>query len=134
MRAHVIESGKVTNTISINKLSDRPDLDLLDASLGGKMGDLWDGSIFTTPTPVVVVPVSVSRYQMRIALIDASKMAALKVILEDVATDEKVVEYWKNRSRIFRASSEFNFVADALAVTEQQKDNLFVAASLIEEK
>jgi len=51
MRAHVITGGKVTNTIEINNLTDVPSLNLIDASLGGKMGDLWDGSVFTTPPP-----------------------------------------------------------------------------------
>ena len=49
MKAHVIEGGKVTNTIEINNLTDVPSLTLLDASLGGAIGDLWNGSVFSKP-------------------------------------------------------------------------------------
>ena len=51
MKAHIITDGKITNTIEIESLTAVPGLNLLDASLGGTMGDLWDGSVFTTPPP-----------------------------------------------------------------------------------
>ena len=50
MRAHVIENGKVINTININKLSDVENLDLVDASLGGVVGDRYvNGSFIAAP-------------------------------------------------------------------------------------
>lgn len=53
MRAHVIEGGKVVNTIEVESLDFMPNL--IDASLGGTIGDLWDGRQFVTPvvTPTV---------------------------------------------------------------------------------
>jgi len=48
MKAHIIENTRVTNTIEVESLSFMPHL--IDASLGGKIGDLWDGSIFKNPT------------------------------------------------------------------------------------
>lgn len=50
MRAHVIENGKVVNTIEISSLDAVPGLDLIDASLGGNIGDGWDGKKFFDPT------------------------------------------------------------------------------------
>lgn len=47
MRAHVIQDGVVTNTILVDSLDFMPNL--VDASNGGKIGDLWDGESFTTP-------------------------------------------------------------------------------------
>lgn len=47
MRAHVIENGVVVNTILVKSLDFMPNL--VDASLGGKRGDLWDGEFFTAP-------------------------------------------------------------------------------------
>jgi hypothetical protein len=51
MRAHVIENGVVINTIVIEALDTVSELTskLIDAEQGGKIGDLWDGSTFTTP-------------------------------------------------------------------------------------
>jgi hypothetical protein len=51
MRAHVIEDGVVTNTIIVDSLDFMPNL--IDASLGGTIGDLWDGHVFTKPDPLV---------------------------------------------------------------------------------
>lgn len=51
MRAHVIEAGKIINTIEIAALDTIPGLDLIDAEQGGSIGDLWDGQAFTPPVP-----------------------------------------------------------------------------------
>ena len=48
MRAHVINNGAVTNTIIVDDLNIMPNL--IDASLGGQIGDLWDGNAFSTPS------------------------------------------------------------------------------------
>lgn len=47
MRAHIIEGGKVVNTIEVESLDFLPNL--IDAALGGKIGDLWDGNAFSAP-------------------------------------------------------------------------------------
>lgn len=47
MRAHLIENGRVTNTIEVDSLDFLPGL--VDASLGGKIGDAWDGESFAGP-------------------------------------------------------------------------------------
>ena len=51
MRAHVIESGVVVNTIEIEHLDLIPEISasLIDGTLAGQIGDLWDGKTFTTP-------------------------------------------------------------------------------------
>lgn len=41
MRAHVIEDGKITNTIEVNALDALPRLHLVDAAGGGAIGDRW---------------------------------------------------------------------------------------------
>lgn len=47
MRANVIDNGAVVNTIEVESLNFMPNL--IDASLGGTIGDLWDGVQFTKP-------------------------------------------------------------------------------------
>jgi hypothetical protein len=58
MRAHIIENGIVINTINIEALDTVPELTskLIDAEQGGKVGDLWDGSTFTTPAKPIIEP------------------------------------------------------------------------------
>tara|TARA_R100000152_G_C6732295_1_gene156818 strand:+ start:689 stop:1042 length:354 start_codon:yes stop_codon:yes gene_type:complete len=47
MRAHVVESGVVTNTIEVNKITDLPNLVAAVGSEG--IGWTYDGSTFTDP-------------------------------------------------------------------------------------
>ena len=55
MRAHIIENGVVTNTILVESLDLLPNL--IDASNGGAIGDLWDGQTFTTPPAPKVITI-----------------------------------------------------------------------------
>lgn len=51
MRAHVIVSGKVENTIVVPALDSLPGLTLIDADLHpGKRGDTWNGSVIIPDT------------------------------------------------------------------------------------
>jgi len=50
MRAHVIESGIVVNTIIVKSLSDLPNL--VNAENGGGIGWKYDGSTFIEPDPI----------------------------------------------------------------------------------
>ena len=67
MRAHIIENGIVINTIDIEALDSIPELTskLIDAEQGGKIGDLWDGSTFTSPpVPEVVAPATPTKEEL----------------------------------------------------------------------
>jgi len=47
MRAHIITDGKISNTIEVESLDFMPGL--IDAEIGGGIGDLWDGESFSKP-------------------------------------------------------------------------------------
>ena len=47
MKAHIITDGKVSNTIVVDSLDVFPNL--IDADIGGTIGDLWDGTVFSKP-------------------------------------------------------------------------------------
>lgn len=50
MKAHVIENGVVVNTIEVESLEFMPNL--VDAALGGGIGDRYENGTFVTPPPV----------------------------------------------------------------------------------
>jgi hypothetical protein len=52
MRAHVIENGKVVNTILVESLDQAEALGLVlvNGESAGKIGDSYSGGVFTTPT------------------------------------------------------------------------------------
>jgi len=49
MRAHIITDGKISNTIEVESLDFLPGL--IDAEIGGGIGDIWDGESFSKPIP-----------------------------------------------------------------------------------
>jgi len=53
MKAHIIKDGKVINTIVVDDLNILPGF--IDASLGGTIGDLWDGETFSKPPKYATV-------------------------------------------------------------------------------
>jgi hypothetical protein len=63
MRAHIIENGRVTNTVEVASLGLMPGL--IDAALGGQIDDMYDETTgkFTTPATPVIVPQEVTRRQ-----------------------------------------------------------------------
>lgn len=50
MKAHVIENGKVINTILVDSLDALPGVTLVEAT-EGSIGYLYDGTTFTDPDP-----------------------------------------------------------------------------------
>lgn len=57
MRAHVIENGIVTNTIEVESLDFLPGL--IDASLGGAIGERYENGEFLPPLPQPAQPAAV---------------------------------------------------------------------------
>lgn len=89
-------------------------------------------------TPVVTsgvqlqpVPQEVSRFQGRAALIQAGHMAAIQAFIDQPETDIMVKEAWANVTVFRRQSPMMATVATVLGLTEQDLDNLFIAAHAI---
>ena len=89
MKAHVIENTRVINTIEVETLDFMPNL--VDASLGGNIGDAWGGSVFSDPTPTAesTAALAVSVRSERDSLIAATDYYALT----DVTMDAEVTTY-----------------------------------------
>lgn len=131
MRAHVIDGGKVANTIEVESLNALPGVTLIEASLGGKIGDLWDGVAFTAPPVAVDVPVAVSMRQARLALLQAGLLATVNsaiVGMTGVEGEAARIE-WEYATEVRRDSPLVAALAPVLAMTDAQIDALFVTAA-----
>lgn len=78
-----------------------------------------------------LVPQEVSRFQGRAALIQAGHMAAIQAFIDQPDTDIMVKEAWANVTVFRRQSPMMTTVATVLGLTEQDLDNLFIAAHAI---
>lgn len=84
---------------------------------------------FTPPT--FGVPQEVSRFQGRAALIQAGHMAAIQAYIDAPTTDIMVKEAWANVTVFRRQSLMMLTVASVLGLSEEELDNLFIAAHAI---
>ena len=134
MRAHVLENGIVTNTIEVESLNTLPNL--LDASLGGEIGDLYSNGAFTKPpVPPEPVPSEVSNAQAREALIRsgisiASVNSALAAIPDPVEREVAVTQ-WEYRATIRRDADLVVSMSGAMNLTPAQVDDLFRLAATL---
>jgi hypothetical protein len=131
MNAHQLDAGGVIiNTIVVDSLNVFPNL--IGASLGGKIGDTWDGSVFTTPPPPPTpVPQSISMSQARALLITEEKLdeviaalASLPGIEGKLARSEFEYAQTVDRYRPLTLSMQ-----QVLGKTDAEIDDWFVLAA-----
>ena len=103
MRAHVIIDGKVSNTIIVDSLDFMPRL--IDASQGGSIGDIWDGSTFSKP------PITAEQIATEIAALRALRNAKLSqsdwTQLPNSPVDKAVWEVYRQALRDIPTQSGF---------------------------
>ena len=81
---------------------------------------------------VIPPPQSVSRFQARMALRGAGLFDAVEAMMANPATPIAAVEAWQAAQEFRRQSPTILAMAQALNLTEQQLDDLFIAAGQIE--
>jgi len=93
-----------------------------------------DGALSEKPpiAPPPVVPESVSRFQARMALRNAGLFDAADAAMNDPSTPVIAMEAWQTAQIFRRSSPTVAAMAAALGLTDQQLDELFVAAGQIE--
>lgn len=129
MRAHIVENGVIINTIVVDVLVDG----MLDAELGGSIGDTWDGENFTQPVPVVVVPEFITPRQGKIILSRYGLYSTVQTAIDGMtgqAGEEARIEFeyaqeWR------RDWPLLNTLAVALNLTSEQIDQMFIEAATI---
>ena len=77
------------------------------------------------------VPVEVSRFQARAALIQAGHMTAIQAYIDHPDTNALVKEAWQTVTTFRRQSLMIMTVALVLGLNDQDLDNLFIAAHTI---
>jgi hypothetical protein len=130
MRAAVIEHGIVRNIILVDDLGMHPGL--IDAA-GAAIGDAWDGATFTRPPAPVDVPQSVTMRQARLALLGAGVLATVNAAIASMPGDqgEAARIEWEYARDVLRDSPLIGGLMPALGMTEQQIDQLFIAAAAL---
>ncbi|MYM81076.1 hypothetical protein GTP44_03760 [Duganella sp. FT50W] len=127
MRAHIIENGRVANTIEVEDLDVFPGL--LDADLGGQIGDYYDeaAGTFTTPAAPVQVPEEVTRRQGLQALYlngvsRTDVLAFINEMQDETARGLALIEYEEattfriDNQLVIAAAAHFNLDLTALFI------------------
>jgi hypothetical protein len=143
MRAHVIENGKIVNTIEVDLLDFFPDLHLIDADLhGGKIGDDYaeEAGEVISVTPPRIVPEQVSMRQARQALLMAtnsdgvSLLSQVQVLIDAIADpmDREWMQIEWDRSQVVtRNRPSVVQIGTGLGLTAAQLDDMFVYAATL---
>jgi hypothetical protein len=129
MRAHIIEAGVVVNTVLVHELGPN----MIDASLGGSIGDTWDGETFTPPPPPPpAIPQSVTRRQAKQALLLAGILGNVQPAIDAIpdATQRALVQIeWDDSQTFERDRPALLSLAGALGLDDAALDALFVTAA-----
>lgn len=89
----------------------------------------WDGSQWVAPP--VYVPQIVSRFQAKAALLSAGLLSQVEALITDPATDAMTKLAWDEAIEFNRNSPTVLGLAQALGLSNQQLDDLFIAAAQI---
>lgn len=135
MEAHVLdENGLIINTIVVDSLDFMPNL--VDASVGGKIGDkIVEGAVISVPAPVVI-PEKVTRRQAIQALINHNLLQNVQPAIDslDDGTPEGLKakltaqNEWDNSTEFFRDRPLVIQIGMAIGLDALGLDNMFIEA------
>ena len=129
MRAAIINSGVVVNVIELDNLGQYPGA---VACPNNDIGDLYDGSTFTKPTPPPPpIPTVVTMRQARLAMLDAGILTSVSDALAAMTgpTGEAARIEWEYSPTLKRDHPLVASLSAALGLTSAQLDGLFTAAA-----
>ena len=112
--------------------ADPNDVEPLGAEVYQAAIDAGNVAAYVEPEHVVVIPQTVSRFQARAALHNAGMLVDVEELIASPATDPITVIAWQDAQEFRRTSPTIAGMAAALGWTDQQLDDLFIAAALID--
>ena len=131
-RFAIIDAGRVTNIVEADA-SFAASIGAINAT-GAKVGDLWDGTQYTTPPPPPApVPAEITMRQARLALLGAGKLAAVDTAInamDEPAKSAAKIE-WEYSNTVQRHNGFVAALGPALGLTDAQIDALFLAAQAL---
>lgn len=132
MNAHQLDAdGVIKNTIVVDSLDVLPNL--VDASIGGKIGDsIVNGVLFPVEVPRVV-PSVVTMRQARIALLEAGLIGNVTTAIAALPEPEKTESsiYWEYSTEIQRSHPHTLMLATMMGLDESELDELFIKAGAL---
>ncbi|WP_338881583.1 hypothetical protein WHX56_14235 [Achromobacter veterisilvae] len=134
MRAHIIEGGKVINSIEVEELDFPvgPGQTVIAGDVGG-IGWRYVAGELLPPDPIEEpagpAPKVVTAAQGGIALIRAGKMEAVLAAANAPDTPPEVKWAFEKATEWNRDSAAFNYLADKAGITEAERDEFFAEAA-----
>lgn len=126
MRAAQIVNGVVVNVVIVDHLDDLPDL--VDISYDYGIGDLYADGVFSKPVVSVPVPASVTRRQMKLALLQQDLLGAVEDAVA-ASSDMALRINWQD-ALDFRRDHPFVIqMAGLLGKSDAELDEIFVLAN-----
>ena len=103
-------------------------IEVADSTVCGMIQDV--NGAFTNPEPVIVIPISVTMRQARIAL---SRSGLLQTVTDAIASsaDEELKIEWEFAADVRRDWISLITLTQSLGMTTKQLDDLFLIASKI---
>jgi len=137
MKYAIVENGTVINIA----VADAPLADNWIQSSTARIGDLWDGTDFTTPVPPeppieeVRANMAVPRLSARLALIEAGLWANIPPIIDaitDATEQAQTLAFFEDAQRWKRLDTTVQALGAALGLDDAGLDALFVRAQEID--
>lgn len=129
MRYAIIENNQVVNICEAD--GPLPGLQMVPAGNTARIGDLFDGEVFTAQPVVLPVPASVTRRQARQALVLAGKFDLVQPAIDAIpnALQRKLMQIeWDDSQAFERDRPSLIAIGGAIGLTSAEVDDLFRTA------
>lgn len=126
MRAAQIANGVVVNVVIVDAIDDLPDLVMISDEYG--IGDLYADGVFSKPVESIQVPTSVTRRQMKLALLQQDLLSAVEAAVE-ASNDMALKINWFDALDFQRDNPFVIQMAALLGKSDDDLDQIFVLAA-----